>query len=99
MPDVVARSDALYASGEAGRGFRTMGDADPNCVMVAKGAPFAPAHAPPRHRTTLHPLVRLGSPCYVPPRGLRGTTAPATRTAALSYIPPSGPLTRAPLPA
>ena len=55
MPEIVARSDALYASGKAGRGFRTMGDDKRNCVMVAKGAPFAPAHAPPRRRAAAPP--------------------------------------------
>jgi len=56
-PDVVARADELEASGEAGRGFRTMGDGKRNCVMVAKGAPAcarlraaAPPPAPPHPR-------------------------------------------------
>ena len=52
-PDIVARALELEASGEAGRGFRTMGADKPNCVAVAKGAPACArlrAAAPPPAR-------------------------------------------------
>ena len=38
LPDIVARSEELNASGQTGLGFRTLGDSKPNGVMVAKGA-------------------------------------------------------------